>query len=209
MLKKILVVSLAAGTLALNAPVALAQHTMWDCGFDAIAQETATGGEDTFTGVIYGWAATQIPGEFVDVRCWIEVNGSPVTDWRGDGVNRQVDTYWSPGTYTAGDTDNVALCGAVYTGTSPIVSPDGPKSCDETTTTQIPPQELIDLLDSVFQLVTDLTAPLDPIICGVLQTAGVPFLINTYGPRPLSMDADDCDLYLEGERLVDFVPYQD
>lgn len=54
--------------------------------------------------------------------------------------------------------------------------------------------------------------PLDPIVCGVLKTAGVPGIVNALTSiTGISMDADDCDLwmYASSSRIVDFAPYAD
>ena len=201
MLKKISMAALAAGALALNAPAAIAEPTAVDCGFNTVAQETATGGQDTFTGAAYGYVVTSTAGNAVSVRCDVRVDGTTVAS-TPTGSGTTVATSQGQVTYTATDTQDVDLC-AVWT--------DGSTSgevCGETTTTQIPPQEVIDAINSVFDLIADATAGLDPIICGALLTAGAPAAVNTLAPT-VSMDGDDCDIYVQGERFIDFVPYED
>lgn len=203
MIKKIMVASLAVGALALGAPVAHAQHAQFDCGFDTIAQETATGGQDTFTGVAYGYVVAGAAGNAVTIACEVRVDGTTV-DSTDPGSGTTVATSQGQVTYTASDTQDVDLCVVWYTQSSGFGGP----ICGETTTTQIPPQEVIDLLNSVFDLVADMTAGLDPIVCGALQALGAPSVINVFAPT-LRMDADDCDLYVDGERFLDFIPYDD
>lgn len=71
-----------------------------------------------------------------------------------------------------------------------------------------PPHVEPDCSSEIFDLIADGTAGLDPIVCAALQSAGAPAVVNALGPA-VSMDADDCDLYVEGERFIDFVPYED
>ena len=193
MIKKILIASLAAGALAFGAPAAHADHIQFDCGFDTIAQEDVTGGQDTFTGVAYGFAASSTPGESVEIVCYVEVDGSPATSTAGDGPGTQVDTYSQQVTYTATDTQDVDLCADVYVwvnGTRVLHA----HVCFETTTTQIPPQEVIDLLI----LITSIP---DPLLCPELvklQNSDVPPLIDI---------RSDGDLYILGEWIWDCPVY--
>lgn len=60
----------------------------------------------------------------------------------------------------------------------------------------------------VFEVIADGTTGLDLLTCAALTTAGTPTLVNALAPT-FTMDADDCDLYVEGERFIDFVPYED
>ena len=202
LLKKIAIAALAAGALALNAPLAqAAEPTDFGCGFESLAQETATGGQDTFTGAAYGYIVGAAGETSVTVKCEVRVNSATVasTDLGSGSV---VATSQGQVTYTADDDDDVDLCTVWTTSTT------GGTDCGDATTTQIPPQAVIDLLDTINQLIADGTAGLDPIICGALKTAGVPAAINsTTAVTTLSADLDDCDLYLGGELLIDFVPY--
>src|SRR5689334_12446426 len=49
-----------------------------DCGFNTLAQEQATGGQDTFTGGAYGYAVSDTPGAFISMHCEVRVNGGTV-----------------------------------------------------------------------------------------------------------------------------------
>ena len=195
MLKKILMASLAVGALAFNAPAAMAA-TQGGCGFDSVQNETATG--QNYEGVAYGYAVDDT-GASVTIKCYITVDGTTAPGAIVTGTGTGVAVAGGPISFEAADGADVELCTQINNGT-----PD----CGDSTNTQIPPQEVIDAIDSVFQLIADATAGLDPIICGALQTAGAPALINgTTSVTTISMDADDCDLYLGGEQLIDFVPY--
>ena len=201
LIKKILVSSLAVGALTLGAPVAQAAAVTADCGFNTLAQETATGGQDTFTGAAYGFAVSD--GGDVSVYCEVRVNGSGVATTPA-GASGAVSTTAGQVTYTASDTDNVELC-AVYSG------PGGSgEVCSETTTTQIPPQEVIDAINSLFDLLADLTEPLDAPTCLLISALGTQGIVNPLYPvTGLYIDHSDCDVSLNGERLIDFSPYMD
>lgn len=71
-----------------------------------------------------------------------------------------------------------------------------------------PPPQVEPECTGIQDTIADATAGLDPITCGAIQTAGTPALVNTLAPT-FAMDVDDCDLYVNGERFIDFVPYED
>ena len=197
MFKKIAMAALAAGAVVAGSPVALAAApAAVDCDFNSVSQASFTGGQDTFTGAARGFVVSATPGNAVSVRCLIKVNGSEVASTPA-GSGTTAAATGGQVTYTASDTDNVELCVAWTDGN------DSGETCFETTTTQIPPQEVIDLI-------ADGTAGLDPIICAALQAAGVPAAANTVSSvTGIALDLDDCDIYVNGERFIDFVPYDD
>ena len=186
MIKNLMIASLAAGALALNAPAAFAEHAVFDCGFDTVAQETATGGQDTFTGAAYGYVVSPTPGESVSIRCYVSVDGAEVAS-TPTGSGTQAATTAGQVTYTATDTQDVDLC-AEWTAGS-----ESGSTCFETTTTQIPPQEVIDLI-------VLLTSIPDPLICPVFAglTPGVPGVVD--------IDAEG-DIALAGGDFWDCPPY--
>ncbi len=162
MFKKIMVAALAAGALALNAPVAMAEPPQFDCGFDSNQQELATG--QNYEGVIYGYRT-----DAGSLRCYITVNGSDVgadVEVNGPGANAERISF------AAADTDSVQIC---WEGSGI------PSGCADSTHTQVPPQAVIDLLDSIFAQ----TALLDPLICGHLAS-----LAGSYGPITIGSDGD-------------------
>ena len=200
MLKKIMLGSLAVAAIALNAPAAQALATTGECGFNTVAQETATGGQDTFTGVAYGYAVAD-PGASTSVYCEVRVNGSAVAATPA-GASGQVSTSAGQVTYTASDTDNVELC-AVWT--------DG-EFCGETTTTQFPPEAVFDAIDLVFatlepvlvtidQILHDVTSIPDATICPIIASLspGVPGVVDI---------SAEGDVAVAGIGIWDCPPYE-
>lgn len=201
------IVAASAGMPAASA----ASHAQVSCRFNTVAQEDATGGQDTFTGAAYGFVASTTVGESVSIRCWVRVDGSEADS---TAVSTGVTAAATSGqvTYTATDTQDVDLC-ADYTAGS-----ESGTICVETTTTQIPPQPVIDAINQVFDIIAEATAGLDPILCGVIRDLDLPDQINPFYPiTGLWIDPDDCDIWLINDlvlfvcpaRLIDFVPYED
>ncbi len=200
MLKKILTASLAAGALALNAPVALADAPVYDCNFNSVQQETATG--QNYEGAAWGFAV-HAEGGPVSIRCFITVNGTEVTS-TPTGTGSGAATTQGRVTFAATETDVVVLWAEVTTVHGTTSTPY------QTTNTQIPPQEVIDVLNAVFDTFADVSKPADAVICLGLKTAGVPGVINAAtGTTGIYMDADDCDLWDAEGRIIDFDPYDD
>ncbi len=202
MFKKILTAALAAGALALNAPVAQADAPRFDCSFDSVQQDTATG--QNYEGAAWGYIAHAEGGD-VTIRCYIAVNGVEASSTpTGTGSNGAAVTSGRV-TFAATDTDSVQLC-AEYT--SPHASDN---VCFESTSTQIPPQEVIDLLISLFETIDATLAPvwstltdiektyIDPTLCDVLD--GIP---GTYGPVTINTQGD---VFIDGEPFWDCPPY--
>lgn len=190
MLKKLMIASLAVGALSLNAPAALASHGQADCGFDSLAQETATGGQDTYSGGAYGYVASPTPGEAVEVQCVIEVNGTPVSSTpTGTGTNFA--TTAGPISFTAADTDTVEICTRWKVG-------DEQENyvCVGSTNTQIPPQEILDALDAVFEATGAVDFLLCPLLAGLAP--GVPGVVD--------IDSEG-DVSIAGTPFWDCPPY--
>jgi hypothetical protein len=158
MVKKIMLGMLAAAALALNAPAAHADEPVYDCGFDSSQEDRVTG--QNYEGVVYGYVAHTGP---VSIRCYITVNGTDVgADVTASGTNAAANA--SRVTFAASDTDSVRICWRVTT------SHGWTAGCVESTSTEIPPRALKDLIDSVGNTVS-------PLICRTLQT-----IRGTYGP---------------------------
>lgn len=195
--------------MSFPAPASALGHTVQGCFTSVVANEVATGGQDTFTGSMSGYIVSPTPGENVSISCCIVVDGSVVACTpRGTGIN----VAFTAGqvTYTASDTQNVEACAEWTAGG------ESGSDCEDVTVTDIPPRVVVDTLEGVFRLLADLTAGLDPIICGALQVAGVPGLVNSL-LRAVRIDPDDCDVWLVFEtsilpcpqRVIDFVPLSD
>jgi hypothetical protein len=172
LLKKILISSLAVATLGVSAPISHAAAVTADCGFDTIAQETVTGGQDTFTGVAYGYAVSDTAGASISVSCEVRVNGGTAASTT-PGPSGQASVTAGQVTYTASDADTVTLC-AVWTGS------ESGEACGPTTTQQIPPQEVIDLIDGLLQAISDASGAVDFVLCPILQglTPGIPGVVD-------------------------------
>ena len=208
MFKKLLASSIVVGTVALGAPIAHAEHEQFDCGFNTIAQETATGGQDTFTGAAYGYVVGA-PGEAVTVRCYVAVNGTEVGSTPTGSGTTAAGTAGQV-TYTATDQDDVDLCIEYSTASEGTVN-----TCFETTTTTFPPQAVTDLLISlaeqvdavlaqVFDTLSDLEVQfVDPVLCPIFVTLGgvipdVPGVLEINGQG---------DVFLLGDPFWDCPPY--
>lgn len=201
MFKKILVSALAVGALALQAPAALAGHATYDCNFTSVAQETATGGQDTYTGYAYGYIVSPTPGETVSIRCAILVDGTEVASTpTGTGTNAAFTQ--GPITYTASDSQDVKLVAYWTAGNESGSQPY------ETTNSQIPPQEVLDALEAIFDIVAEGTIPVDLLLCSTLTTAGVPALVNSATSVTTISMRSDCDIYLGDQLILDFFPYE-
>jgi hypothetical protein len=140
------------------------------CFFNTDENALATNGQNQ--GAIGDLSATTDPSGAptgATVTCWIEVNNveAPGTrhSYSGTGVQAGTDQI----TFTASDTDTVTEC-------MTVTYADGttePEDCPGATTLVLPPQQVIDLLDSVFTtLENEEIALVDPVVCPVLVTLG-------------------------------------
>jgi hypothetical protein len=189
MLKKLMLAGVAVGMMALNAPIAHAAVVRSGCGFDSVSQVTVTG-ETTFTGGAYGYAVFDDSNTHT-LRCYITVDGSEVS-----GGSTPTDTgatflhVQGEVSYSAAEGASVEECTEIDGSTV---------SCSTADETQVPPQEVLDAIDTVFavlltvaETVDGVLAPvyaaldsaeinyLDPIICQVLRAAapGIPGVID-------------------------------
>ena len=178
------------------------------CFFDTNSQATATNG--SYVGVIGDHSVTTTgatpPAPIgATVTCTITVNGAGVvTKSYGDvggvaGVQAGSDQI----SFTAADNDLVALCETVNYADGTSTGPD----CSPSTSLQIPPQQVIDALDTVFNTLDDAQKTItDPIICPALAShAGSygPITIDSTGdvtgPDPLDLGLNpyfDCPPYI-------------
>jgi hypothetical protein len=184
--KKAALGALAATVMAMVTPMTAASADQGDtlkggCSFDTNRQATATNGQNQ--GVIADLSVSQEASggpSGATVECWINVNGvaAPGTDIVASGNGVQANSAQI--SYSAGDTDAVALCQKVtFDDGSSWVGPDGTNpDCPAATSTQIPPQVVIDtlnsVLDTVFTTVNGVLALVDlnPVLCPVLASVG-------------------------------------
>lgn len=151
MLKKLVLAATVAASLTAGAPAAHAAPVRFACGFDTLAQESTTGGRDTFTGVAYGYAVFNDLSPHT-VRCYVTVDAFAVDSTPPGSGLAFVHTEGRV-TYAASEGSNVTLCTEV----------DGvTRSCTEATETETPPQEVVDVVDA---LCGNLTTPPPPSTC--------------------------------------------
>lgn len=152
-------ITLALAVLASTVPPAHASPTVMDCGYEAVAQRRVTGGRETFTGVMYGYAAADTPGAALSVRCYVVVDGvEAATTPAGTGTTAAATA--GQVTFTATETQLVDVCGDWSSGT------EGGTVCWSCACTQIPPQEVLDVVDSVVG--DHLPVPLPAPVCDEL-----------------------------------------
>jgi hypothetical protein len=159
MLKKLMLAGVAAGMLALNAPIAHAAVVQSRCGFNSLSSEGVTGGQNTFTGGAYGIAVFDDQATHT-LRCYVTVDGVEQSS-TPTGSGTAVVTSQGQVTYNAAEGASVELCTEI----------DGHTVlCAAATETTIPPDEVNDIL----------AAGIDPIICPVLiaLAPGVPGVID-------------------------------
>ena len=192
MVRQIVTAVLAIGTLAASVPVAHAGHLSYDC--------VLVSGVTTAAGTAYGYVVSPVPGEAVSIRCSVEVDGTEVAS-TSTGTGTGFATTSGHLTYNARFPRDVKVCSTVSGATH---SP--PKVCHA----RVAP-EALDAIDRIFQIIAD-SGPqgADHLVCGMLQAMGVPALVNAVsGDTGVRVDMDDCDIYRDGERVVDLIPYED
>ena len=190
MFKKAMLGVVTASALALGAPPALAHDATFDCDFNAVQQEDATG--QNFEGVARGWVVHS-DGGTVTIRCFVKVNGTE-TSSTPTGTGEGAATTAGRVTYAAGDTDVVELCAtATWPGGSRTV-------CFPTSRLQVPPQEVIDLLIDIIDIIDGVIIEyVDPVLCDQLDNHP-----GVYGPIEIKPDGD---VYINGEFFWDCKPY--
>lgn len=135
-------IALALAVLASTVQPAHASPPVIDCGYEAVAQRRVTGGRETFTGVMYGYAAAEAPGAALSVRCYVAVDGVEVAT-TPTGTGRAAAATAGQVTFTATETQQVDVCGEWSSGT------EGGTACWVCACAQIPPQEVLDVVDQV------------------------------------------------------------
>jgi hypothetical protein len=211
LLKKILISTLAIGALALNAPIAHADNppASVGCRFNGVTQATATG-QDTWESVVEGWIVGD-PNTTVSIRCEIRVSGGGTYSTATVSGNT-VATVEEHVTYVRTLTQTTTIC-AVWTDNN---GGESGEVCVPTTTTQIPPQEVIDALQVVFDLLNGIEVQyVDPLICPIIDQlydaglTGVPGVVEFVDGSPDPLGADgDVDVYVAGTLFYDCPGYE-
>lgn len=180
---------LAATAMSFVTPLASANADQGDtlkggCGFDTNQQATVTNGENQ--GEIYVTALSQEASgtpSTATVACWIDVNGSEQPGTRLTVTANGVIAGEQQISYSSVDGDIVTECqqvtfadGSTWTAADGNVGVD----CPAATEVQIPPQAVIDLINTVFDTLNGVFASLnpilestvDPLVCPVLASLG-------------------------------------
>jgi hypothetical protein len=154
-------------------------HSSGGCYFDANSQAQVTQ-PDTYVGVLGARVVTTDNNapDPADVYCDLQINGVP-----GSGDTLSVACTATGVEVGQKQTTFVAHPGDVVTLFTTITDCDEPSVTDTfggpSTDLQIPPQQVIDLLDALF------IGTIDPLTCPVLAS-----LHGTYGPITIGLDGD-------------------
>jgi hypothetical protein len=180
----------AATVMAMVTPLTSASADQGDtltggCGFDTNQQQTATNGANQ--GVIYVRAISQEASKApstATVSCWIDVNGVEQGGTRltvtGNGaiVGEQQISFASVDGDAINECQQVTFAdGSTWTAADGNVGTDCPAATEVT----IPPQAVIDLLNTLFTTVIDPTLCPELITLGQLTGGGIAGVV-TIGP---------------------------
>jgi hypothetical protein len=138
MLKKLVLAATVAATLTAGAPVAHAAPVRAECGFGAVAQETVTGGQDTYTGTAYGYAVFDDLNVHT-LRCYVTVDGAEQASTPTGSGQVLVHTEGLL-TYNAPEGSDVDVCTEIDSQTV---------GCRDADQTQFLPQEVQDAVDAL------------------------------------------------------------
>jgi hypothetical protein len=174
--KKAALGALAATVMAMVTPMTAASADQGDtlkggCSFDTNEQAQVTNGQNQ--GVIADLSVSQEASggpSGATVQCWIDVNGVEAPGTRISASGNGVQANSAQITFAASETDAVSECEQVtFDDGSTWVGADGTNpDCPAATQTQIPPQVVIDTINSVLAL----TDALNPILCPIFASLG-------------------------------------
>ena len=189
--KKALLGSVAAAVMVLGLPMTSANADPGDsihggCSFNTDAQQQATQGENQ--GVIEVTAllttSANTPDAAAEVDCKIQVNGVD--------TGNEIDVKTNAAGIAQGqkqvifDDQNGTLPSALCEKDTWGDTDSTGWVCQPSTELQIPPQAVIDLINTIINTVNGvLTANVDPLICPVLKS-----LAGNYGPVTVGSDGD-------------------
>lgn len=203
-LRTLLVAALAAAGLAVPpAHAAQGSQVSGDCGFNAVNQETLTGPDD-WRGEVYLYAVLTHPDPAAgpvsaSVTCYVMVDGVPQPGTRITMPATGAVAAAGVVRYQAREDQWVDLCMEVD-----FLSDDTPTEyigCGSMTPPQLPPQEIVDLVNEVFDTVDEVMIQVvDPFVCpGLGAHAG------TYGPVTVTQGGD---VYVGTDLYWDCPPYE-
>ena len=167
MLEKVLIGGLVAGALSFGMPVAHAAPAVLGCRYVEDSPSLLATGGDIRTGVVAGAIVSGSPANPVSVRCYFTVDGDErASTPRGEGIGAAVTADYL--VVAADPGQDLDLCTEWTDG-----GDSGTACADVAGPGQVPPQEVIDLLDLI------LAIP-DAIVCPVLAALapGVPGIVD-------------------------------
>jgi hypothetical protein len=132
----------------LQAPVTRIVNGDGTCTFRGADNATITGGQNTVSGDLTGTVVSTTPGESVTLRCTVRVDGVEVAA-TPTGVGTGAATASGQATFTADEGSTIEICAEGTKGAEPFTE------CVPATTSQVPPQEVPDLIEQIIQTVED------------------------------------------------------
>jgi hypothetical protein len=171
----VLAATLAAG---LTPAPAHAAPVRAHCAYVAAAQSAVTGSAESFAGFAFGYAAFDDLGPHT-LRCYVTVNGVEQVPGTLTGAGNVVVPTAGPVGYQAAEADTVELCAEVD-----ATFPTHETVCEPVTETQLPPPEVVDLVDDVLAPIWDVMSQIDfyydPMLCPVFASLapGVPGVVD-------------------------------
>jgi hypothetical protein len=211
-LKKLLLAGVAAGALALGAPVAQADHVGYEgpgCTFNTLNDTTPggqIGGQNQWTGeaaiLAIATDAAGVPnGASITVECEMFINGNSQGVYlatSGTGIAATTYAKENPGgvfSFSAADTDVVTVCDNV------TIDGHFIQNCSDAETTQIVPQPVVDAINlAIDTLNSTVLEQIDPTICPFIGMAapGVPGVVDI---------TPEGDVFVVTELWYDCPPY--
>lgn len=196
MIKQLLTAALAVAVVTGPATAARADRPQYDCDFNSVQQENLTG--DVYEGAIWGYLV-HAADDSARIRCFVAVNGVEVDATDTEVGAGGVSVAYGRVSFTASETDHVSMCGEVTTAHGTLVD------CFETAGPWFPPQEVFDLLDTVFTASAPAFAAVDGALCprtGDLGREG------TGVPGVVTFDPEDGDVYVADQLFWDCPPFE-
>jgi hypothetical protein len=184
--------------------VAHASVVYYDCSVVAAANELVTGSSDTYSGVMFGVAVFD-DADSHTLRCYIRINGGEAASTPKESGTVAVRTLGLV-TFTVPPDSFVEICTEIDAVTV---------SCSSVEISQIPPQEVEDLLTTLEDVVTtveqtlpeSLTNFIDNIKPGIVDPTLCPVLASLAPGAPGVDISPEGDTTIVGDPVWDCPPY--
>jgi hypothetical protein len=187
-MRVLLLAGLAAAVLPLTAAPAVADHVDAQCRFETVKQATITGTRSA--GVAYGFVVAR--GDTPAIRCAVFVDGVEMSSTPYGPATHDVAATAGSVSYESDPAQYVQLCPVVTT-----VAHGERTYCPYPRVPQLPPQEIVDLVNGVFETYSE---DVEPYLCNALAD-----LAPGYPPVGIRPDGD---LYVNGEFVYDCPPWE-